>query len=109
MEEEREERLAKNESLFRVLNENIRDLAGRLAPGETYEFICECPTRDCFERLTLTLAQYEQVRGGGTHFLLAEGHEEPEIEQVIAKHATHVVVEKEGLAGAVASADDPRE
>ncbi|MBA3843052.1 MAG: hypothetical protein H0X39_10625 [Actinobacteria bacterium] len=108
MRKEREERLAKNESLFRVLNENIRDLASRLAPGETYEFICECPTRDCFERLTMTLPEYEQVRADGTHFLLAERHEEPEIERVIATRATHVVVEKEGLAGVVANADDPR-
>ena len=107
MDEERRERLAKNESLFRSLNENIHDLAAKLAPGETYDFICECSARGCFEPVRLTLAEYESVRGDGAHFLIAEGHEEPEIEHVVAERETHVVVEKEGIAGEVAREDDP--
>jgi hypothetical protein len=108
VDEERQERLAKNESLFRELNENIRALAQRLGPGAPYEFICECSTSGCFERVTLTLAEYEKVRADGTHFLLADGHEDMQIEQVIATHPEYVVVEKDGVAGLVAEADDPR-
>jgi hypothetical protein len=108
VDEERQERLAKNESLFRALNENIRSLASKLGPGGPYEFICECSTSGCFERLSLTLEEYERVRQDGTHFLLADGHEDIEIEQVIAHNPAYVVVEKDGVAGLVAEDDDPR-
>ena len=56
MNEDQQERLAKNESLFRTLNENIRALASGLRGQEPFEFICECSTSGCFERLSLTLA-----------------------------------------------------
>jgi hypothetical protein len=108
MDEEREERLAKNESLFRSLNENINELAQHLGGGQAFEFICECSTTGCFERLSLTLEEYEQIRADGTHFLLAPGHEDIEIEQVVAAHSDYVVVEKDGVAGLVAEDEDPR-
>jgi hypothetical protein len=108
VDEDRQERLAKNESLFRALNENIGDLASRLDATEPFEFICECSTSGCFERLSLTLEEYERIRQDGTHFLLADGHEDIEIEQVIAQRNGYVVVEKDGVAGLIAEADDPR-
>jgi hypothetical protein len=106
--EDRQERLAKNESLFRTLNENISGLANKLGGQEPFEFICECSTSGCFERLWLTLAEYERIRQDGTHFLLADGHEDIEIEQVIAQRSGYVVVEKDGVAGLIAEYDDPR-
>ena len=108
MDEERQERLAKNESLFRTLNENIRGLASELAGSEPFEFICECSTSGCFERVSLTLPEYERIREDGTHFLLADGHQDIEIEQVIARYDRYVVVEKDGVAGLIAEDDDPR-
>ncbi len=108
MDEDRQERLAKNESSFRALNENISGLASTLGGREPFEFICECSTSGCFERLWLTLDKYERIRQDGTHFLIAAGHEDIEIEQVIAEHDDYVVVEKDGVAGLVAEEDDPR-
>ena len=108
MDEDRQERLAKNESLFRTLNENISGLASKLAGREPFEFICECATSGCFERVSLTLLEYERIRQDGTHFLLADGHEDIEVEQVIAHRAGYVVVEKDGVAGLVAEEDNPR-
>ena len=107
-EESREERLAKNETTFRVLNENILSVAATLGGDEPFEFICECSTVGCFERLSLTLREYERVRGDGTHFLVAAGHEDIELEQVIAVRDRFVVVEKDGIAGLVAHESDPR-
>ena len=104
-----EERLAKNEAMFRTLNENIVGIATHHGGDEhPYEFVCECATSGCFERITLTLREYERVRGDGTHFLLVPGHEDIEIEQVIAAHEKYVVVEKDGVAGLVADAENPR-
>ena len=108
MSEEREERLAKNEVLFRTLNENIVALAGTLGGKTPYEFICECATSGCFERILLTLHEYEAVCMDGTHFLVKSGHEDVEVERVVAAHDTYVVVEKDGVAGLVALEDDPR-
>jgi hypothetical protein len=108
MTEDREERLAKNEATFRILNENILGIASTLGGSEPFEFICECATSGCFERLSLTLREYERVRADGAHFLLASGHEDIEVEQVIEVHDTYVVVEKDGIAGLVAQESNPR-
>jgi hypothetical protein len=113
MSEAHEERLAKNENLFRTLNENIVGItasvgtAGPLGGETPYEFVCECASRGCFERLMLTLREYERVRSDGTHFLLAPGHEDVEVEHVIATRDQFVVVEKDGVAGRRADEDDP--
>jgi hypothetical protein len=106
--EAREERLAKNEATFRVLNENILSIASTLGGDEPFEFICECATPGCFERLSLTLKEYERVRSDGAHFLIAAGHEDIEVEQVIAVRDEFAVVEKDGIAGLVAHEEDPR-
>ena len=108
MDEAREERLAKNEATFRILNENILSIASTLGGGAPFEFICECATSGCFERLSLTLKEYERVREHGTHFLLVAGHEDIEVEQVIVVHDNYVVVEKDGIAGLVAHEANPR-
>ena len=91
-----------------TLNENIVGIAGTLGGDTPYEFICECATSGCFERLLLTLSEYERVRGDGAHFLLKPGHEDIEVEQVIARYDGYAVVEKDGVAGLMAHADDPR-
>jgi hypothetical protein len=106
--EAREERLAHNESVFRTVNESINGIAASLGGDQPYEFVCECSTSDCFERLVLTLAEYEHVRANGAHFLLAAGHEDIEIELVVETHETYVIVEKDGVAGLAAHDADPR-
>lgn len=104
-----EERLAKNEVLFRSVNEAIEQQALRFGGIEDeYEFVCECSAADCVERVTLTLRQYEQVRAEGTRFVLAPGHAEPEVELVVHRTANHDVVEKDGAAGVIAEQADPR-
>jgi hypothetical protein len=108
MSEAREERLAKNEATFRVLNENIQNIASTLGGNAPFEFICECATTGCFERITLTLQEYERVREDGAHFLLVAGHEDIEVEQVIAERETYIVVEKDGVAGLIAHEENPR-
>jgi hypothetical protein len=108
MSEARNERLAENEVLFRSLNEAIEDVATTLGDDAPYDFICECASVDCVERLSLTLQEYERVRANGAHFLVAPGHEDEEVELVVAVHDEYVVVEKEGLARLAAQIEDPR-
>jgi hypothetical protein len=106
--EAREERLAHNEVVFRTLNEEIEAIAGRLGDDVPYEFICECATSGCFERLTLTLTEYEGIRSESSHFFLFPGHEDIEVELVVARYPGYYVVQKDGVAGVVADDNDPR-
>ena len=70
--------------------------------------MCECATPDCFERVLLTVRQYEEVRAEGTQFFMVLDHVDLEIEQVVARHDRYVVVAKDGVAALVALGDDPR-
>jgi hypothetical protein len=75
----------------------------------TYDFICECSSSSCVERIALTRRQYEHVRAEGTRFLVVPGHEKRDMEVVIETQPTYLVVEKDGLAGFVADEADPRD
>ena len=70
--------LAKNEVIFRDLNERIAHIAAPHGDDHVYEFLCECSNVDCTLRLPLTLAAYEEVRAVPTQFVVAPGHELPE-------------------------------
>jgi hypothetical protein len=102
-----QERLARNESFFREVNERIRDVAEGLN-GDSYDFLCECADAGCAVRVPLTLVQYEAVRAHAARFVLAPGHMSEELEHVVAHEGDHVVVEKVGVAGDVAVELDPR-
>jgi hypothetical protein len=91
---DRELRVAHTEALFRDVNERIAESADRFNAGDA-EFVCECADPACAERIPATLNQYEEVRSDGTHFMLAPGHELPELERVVRRpHKRLVVVEK---------------
>lgn len=105
----RDERLAQNEVLFRTVNEAIEQKAIELGGLDDYEFICECSSSGCFDRVSLTLSDYEYVRREGTRFFVAPGHENVEVELVVETTPTYSIVEKDGAAGVVAELADPRD
>ena len=109
----REERLAKNETLFREVNERVAEVAMNFVEVETrsdpVEFTCECGRADCREPLAMTVVEYEGVRARPTRFAVVPGHEQLEIETVVKRHPTYLVVEKrEEDAQEVARETDPR-
>ena len=105
----RQERAARNESLFRDVNERIKSTASNLSPMFT-EFMCECADDSCFEHVSLTSEEYSSVRGmGPVYFILRPGHEVADIERVVGGEADRFeVVEKQGVAAEVAIELDPR-
>jgi hypothetical protein len=108
-----EERVARNEALFREFNERVEDVADSFDvrdEGESMRigFVCECGNLDCLERIELTRAAYEEVRGDPRRFVVAPGHEDTEIARVVAQREGYVVVEKIEEAAEVASEQDPR-
>lgn len=108
MNDDSERRLARNEVLFRQTNEAIERGQWPNDPGKLVRFRCECSRLDCGEAVELTLAEYEQVRSFPTRFLVALGHETPEVETVVSRQPDYLIVEKQHEAGETAAAFDPR-
>ena len=105
----RQERLARNEALFREVNERVRAIAAVHGEDDhVYEFYCECSNADCTFQLRATLVEYEAVRSHGDRFLIAPEHSLPEIETVVDKRDGLWVVEKHGEPGELVEELDPR-
>jgi hypothetical protein len=97
--DERLERRARNEDLFRQVNDRIEELsteaeAQGIAPEGLIEFHCECGREGCSERVRLTVEEYQGVRADNDRFALVPGHETPEMEVVVAVEDRFVVVDK---------------
>jgi hypothetical protein len=107
--DEREERIGRNEALFRDLNERVKDVDARFGYPVDGEFLCECGNRECVERVTVPLEEYERVRSDSTTFIVKNGHEQADVESIVAEHDDHVVVQKRaGTPARVATETDPR-
>ena len=109
----REERLAKNEVVFRDVNERIAGMAaehaqalrdrrdvGLSASARTSTARCGC-------RLLRQSTSGREATPPSSPFAL--GHELPEIEEVVFVGDTNQVVRKHGEAAAIAEAQDPRD
>jgi hypothetical protein len=108
--DDHQRRLVKNEALFREVNERIEDVATELGGhAHLYEFLCECSNTDCQLRLPLTIGAYEQVRQHPRRFIVAPGHDLPDIEKVVERREAYQVIEKDAEPGRLAARLDPRE
>jgi hypothetical protein len=87
------EKIARNESLFREVNERIAESADRFAADQA-KFVCECADPRCTEGVEATLEEYERVRGDGATVLLIQGHEDERAEAVVQADGDRAVVEK---------------
>ena len=103
------EKNARNQVLFRAVNEHIAELSSDGRETSPSLFICECSSPACAEALAITAAEYERVRAHGARFVVLPGHQRPDVERVIEGTGRYVVVEKVGAAAAIARAADPRE
>lgn len=99
------QRAAKNQSLFREVNERIEDLAN---PAAFSTFICECMDETCSSMVSMTVEEYEHVRSDSNSFLVLPGHEVPEIEATSESNGRYVIVHKLGAGEAIAEGLDPR-
>jgi hypothetical protein len=95
---DRAERVAKNEILFRQVNERILQIEGDRWRVDPVDFMCECGDITCMRAVQLSLKDYERLRSEPTHFGVIPGHELPDVERVVEQHEHYFVVEKEGEA-----------
>jgi hypothetical protein len=104
-----QERKARNETIFRQANEEVRRVQEELEmPEGRLPFICECEDERCATIVLLTQAEYERVRANPTYFVLAPDHP-TSTGRIVEHHDGWVVGEKLGQAAEIARASDPRQ
>ena len=106
----REEQIGLNEAVFREVNERIEDIAETFdLKSEPLDLVCECGDAACVQRITMTHAEYEELRSDPRHFAVHPGHETPDVERVLDKRKGYDIVEKhQGVPEQVAEQTDPR-
>lgn len=61
----------RQEALIREVNERIREVS---VGQDRFDILCECGDVDCYERLDVSAAEYEEIRGQSGKPLVAPGH-----------------------------------
>ena len=104
------DRAARNEVLFRQVNERVKDVSDAFAAIDPspVEFVCECGRETCAEPISMTLSEYERVRSIPTHFIVVPSHVVAEVEVVVREGDGYVVVEKRPEEREIAVETDPR-
>jgi hypothetical protein len=98
-----QERAARNQALFRMVNEHIEEVNRHLgADDEVREYVCECLDTSCADRLSIPHGEYQRIRRNPAQFVLAPGHEQPQVEEVVDRTDHWVVVRKLGAGAKVA-------
>jgi hypothetical protein len=87
------------------MNERSKRLAPALSLVLGCE--CECDRAECGSTFEITMWDYEAVRSDGHFFAVVAGHERPE-DDVVARQAAYLVIEKCGALGRAALLLDPR-
>ena len=93
--DEREIRAARNQALFRAVNERLKRLNDALAAAtRTFAIACECAEVTCVEMLEIDAGEYARIRAEPRHFAVLPGHVHADVEVVVRHAENHVVVEK---------------
>jgi hypothetical protein len=114
--DESRRRQAENELYFRSLNETIARVGEEVLEGSeaeglrVYDFVCECHHRGCTNRVPLTIAEYERIRGESAQFVVSPSpeHVDGSVEAVVDRSTRYWIVQKLGESAAFAEAEDPR-
>jgi hypothetical protein len=109
--DKRQERVGRNEALFRTVNEKLKGLNGafsEVARDGDFAVVCECGDATCVEQLRIPSAEYGRIRGDRTLFVIAPGHEDVTAEAVVEEDgAAYVVVRKHPGGPADLAAEHP--
>jgi hypothetical protein len=103
------ERAARNEEVFRGVNERIEKGAEQHAVSGPLPFHCECDRASCLETIELPAARYASIVRERYHFVVLPGHEETRIERIVEAGDHFLVVEKVGEARNQLDRDHPQQ
>jgi hypothetical protein len=106
----REERVARNETAAREINEGIEQAHAKNEEARYFRILCECGKADCEQVIGITRSEYEQVRSDPVRFVVRRDHVDPSVEDIVSETDRFVVVAKrEGIPAEVAEEEDPRQ
>jgi hypothetical protein len=101
----RVERKAKNQALFRQVNERIAETSATLdsSNGDVQAFVCECSRIGCRQLVEVPVSVYSRVREDPTRFLVLSGHEDQDHEAGVEDLGRYLIVAvRPGLATEIA-------
>jgi hypothetical protein len=98
----RDERIAKNEALFRAANRELEQATEDAGGDGALEVLCECGQEGCSSLIRLTVGEYDGVHSQDDRFVVVPGHENPTIETVVERREAYFVVDKFGEAEEIA-------
>jgi hypothetical protein len=75
----------------------VEEMQARFESGPDPEWICECGDETCFEKLTVPVDEYHEIRSHDDWFLILPGHELLDVERVVEHRSSYVVVQKDGV------------
>jgi hypothetical protein len=103
------ERAARNEELVHEVNEQIQEGAKLHGIDSAMPLHCECGQATCLQKVELRPSRYEGILSNRYRFVVAPGHEQPEVERVVEDHEHFLIVEKIGEARAQIDKDHPQQ
>jgi hypothetical protein len=103
------QRRARNEEIFRDVNERIEQGAEQHGVEGPLPFHCECGRGSCVGTIEIAPPVYERVVRERYRFVLIPGHEDAAIERVVERRPEFVVVEKLGEAREQIDRDQPQQ
>jgi hypothetical protein len=104
----REERVAKNEILFREVNERILQIEGDRWRVDPVDFMCECGDIDCLRVVQLSVDDYERCAAIQRTSASSPATRCLTSRTVVETHPHYLVVEKVGEMRHRAEVADPR-
>ena len=110
--EDRARRLARNQTLFREVNERLQELNAAFNDVRPAgDWICECANDSCAAGIELRPAEYGAIRSDPRRFPVApdESHVFLDVERVAERNERYWVVEKLGVGAEVAETANPRD
>lgn len=100
---------ARNQALFREVNERIEQVAEGFGFVGDGSFICECGNAQCTQAIEVSHGEYERVRAHASRFIIALDHENPQAEAVVEQNDRYAIVEPyAGVSSRIARETDPR-
>ena len=105
---DRDLRAARNQALFRAVNEKLRELNEAFSDvSKTYAIACECADVSCVQTLHVQMEEYLAVRENPRRFVVLSDHVFPHVESVVSGTDGYVVVEKIAAVSEITEATDP--
>jgi hypothetical protein len=92
--DEREVRAARNQSLFRAVNEKLRQLNESFEGlTDTFAIACECSHLHCVELIEIPADAYDEVRRSPRTFVVLPEHADTLIERITDEGREYAIVE----------------